>query len=224
MKKCNKCGVLKTLDQFHKDAVNNDGLRSSCKACRSAYRRADTVRADAYRVEYNARPEVKARSAQPEYIAGMKAYHVAYRARPENMEKERARGLTAKRKAQNAASRKNNRHTANTYFRRRCDEDPAFKLAMRLRARLRHAIKNKSKRGSAIVLLGCTIRELVVRFESLFPDGMSWQNWGEWHIDHIRPLTSFDLEDPAQLAAACHYTNLQPLWASDNLRKGDRQW
>lgn len=51
---------------------------------------------------------------------------------------------------------------------------------------------------------------------------MSLENWGEWHVDHIRPLASFDLEDSADLAMACHYTNLQPLWAKENLAKGNR--
>jgi hypothetical protein len=51
---------------------------------------------------------------------------------------------------------------------------------------------------------------------------MSWENYGKWHIDHIKPLSLFDLEDPEQLKQACHYTNLQPLWAEENIRKGNR--
>lgn len=58
--------------------------------------------------------------------------------------------------------------------------------------------------------------------ESLFKPGMSWENHGEWHIDHILPLASFDLTDEQQAAKACHYTNLQPLWASENMSKGAR--
>ncbi len=58
--------------------------------------------------------------------------------------------------------------------------------------------------------------------ESMFEPGMSWDNWGEWHIDHIRPLASFDLENAERLAEACHYTNLRPLWKVDNLRKGEK--
>jgi len=84
------------------------------------------------------------------------------------------------------------------------------------------AIKGKSKRGSAVALLGCTIDELIAQFESQFAVGMSWADRGAWHIDHIRPLSSFDLQDPVQLAVACHHSNLQPLWASDNMSKGGK--
>jgi hypothetical protein len=56
--------------------------------------------------------------------------------------------------------------------------------------------------------------------ESLFLEGMSWDNYGKWHIDHIRPCSSFDLSDTEQQKICFNYKNLQPLWAEDNLRKG----
>jgi hypothetical protein len=63
---------------------------------------------------------------------------------------------------------------------------------------------------------------LRARLEVKFQQGMSWDNYGQWHIDHIKPLAKFDLTDRTQFLAACHYTNLQPLWAEDNLSKGAR--
>lgn len=100
--------------------------------------------------------------------------------------------------------------------------DISFKLKHQLRARLRTAIKRNYKAGSAIRDLGCSIEELKTYLESKFLTGMDWDNHtiSGWHIDHIIPLSSFDLSDPNQLKKACHYTNLQPLWAQDNLSKG----
>ncbi len=100
--------------------------------------------------------------------------------------------------------------------------NPQRKLAKNLRIRLNRAIKGGWKKGSAVELLGCSTAEAIKHIEAAFEPGMSWSNWGEWHIDHIRPLASFDLNDPEQLARACHYTNIRPLWKEDNLRKGAR--
>jgi Ni/Co efflux regulator RcnB len=102
--------------------------------------------------------------------------------------------------------------------------DIQYKLKKNLRARLYSAIKNGQKVGSAIKNLGCSVEELKLHLESMFEPGMSWENWNfeGWHIDHILPLDSFDLNDISQLNKACHYTNLQPLWSEDNFAKSNK--
>jgi len=96
------------------------------------------------------------------------------------------------------------------------------RLADSLRSRLYQAIKNSYKTGSAVRDLGCSIEELRIYLESKFQSGMSWNKRIEWHIDHITPLSTFNLEDREQLLKACNYSNLQPLWAKDNLSKGGK--
>jgi len=100
--------------------------------------------------------------------------------------------------------------------------DINYKLKSLLRHRLYLALKGNFKSGSAVRDLGCTIPDLKTYLESKFQSGMSWDNWTSdgWHIDHIKPLSGFDLTDRNQLLEACNYTNLQPLWAKDNLSKG----
>lgn len=98
--------------------------------------------------------------------------------------------------------------------------DSQYRLKHNLRCRITKCIKNKSK--NTISLLGCSIDQFKVYIESKFTDGMSWDNYGEWHIDHITPCISFDLLDPKQQEICFHYTNLQPLWAIDNLKKGGK--
>lgn len=103
--------------------------------------------------------------------------------------------------------------------------DVIYTLKLKLRTRLRMAVKQRAKSsGSAVKGLGCTVEALRDHLEKQFMPGMNWNNWNRtgWHIDHIRPLAKFDLTDPVQLAEACNYSNLQPLWARDNLRKGKR--
>ncbi len=103
--------------------------------------------------------------------------------------------------------------------------DPILKLKKNLRSRMGMAIKKNSKSGSAVQDLGCSIEELKVYLEAKFQPGMTWENHATngWHIDHIKPLNSFDLSNREQFLEACHYTNLQPLWAKDNLSKGAKE-
>jgi len=73
-------------------------------------------------------------------------------------------------------------------------------------------------------LIGCDVDKLIAHIESQFLTGMSWGNHGThgWHIDHVLPCASFDMSDPEQQRKCFHYTNLQPLWGPDNIRKGDK--
>jgi len=119
---------------------------------------------------------------------------------------------------------KKNRKKINEYIAKKIITNINFKLAKNLRSRLRMAIKKNQKIGSAIESLGCSIPELKTYLESKFREGMSWENWSRtgWHIDHIIPVVSFNLQDKNQFLIANHYTNLQPMWAEENLKKGSK--
>lgn len=110
------------------------------------------------------------------------------------------------------------------YVDERRSTDTEYKLRNSLRNRLNIAIKKNVKSGSSVNDLGCSISELKAYLESKFQPGMSWDNWSRdgWHIDHIIPLSSFDLSNTEELKKACHYTNLQPMWAKDNLSKSNK--
>jgi hypothetical protein len=106
----------------------------------------------------------------------------------------------------------------------RYENDYEYMLRIRLRNRIRYALKagqgKKVRRSHE--LLGCDSDEFVRHIESLFDKGMSWENKCQWHIDHIIPVSAFDLTTEEGQQAAFHYTNLQPLWAHDNRRKSAR--
>jgi hypothetical protein len=112
------------------------------------------------------------------------------------------------------------------YIAERKSRDPAFVFATNMRSMVCKALKRRDteKRTKTTEYLGATLAETRAHLESLFSPGMSWDNWkiDGWHIDHIRPLASFDKSDPDWGFKANHYTNLQPLWAADNLAKSDK--
>jgi hypothetical protein len=105
------------------------------------------------------------------------------------------------------------------YFSERLKNDINYKILCNLRVRLWQVLKGISKSLSTIELIGSSINQLKQHLEKQFKKGMTWSNYGKWHIDHIRPCIKFDLSKPNEQRKCFHYTNLQPLWAEENLRK-----
>lgn len=106
----------------------------------------------------------------------------------------------------------------------RRQEDMFFKIKSNLSSRLSDLIKNRSVGQRTVELLGCDKDTFLQYLESQFTEGMTWENYGlkGWHVDHIIPISSYDLTNEDEVKKACHYTNLQPLWWQDNLEKGDK--
>jgi len=108
------------------------------------------------------------------------------------------------------------------YKKHRYKTDLSYRLTCNLRRRLHRAIDGKLKNDSALKLLGCSIEELKTHLEKQFINGMNWNNYGKWHIDHIKPCSSFNLSDPLEQSRCFNYSNLQPLWAKDNIKKSNK--
>lgn len=108
---------------------------------------------------------------------------------------------------------------------RRMKDDLAYNLRHVLHSRVLAAVKNKGvKCKRTVALVGCSIPELIIHLEKQFKEGMCWDNHSQlgWHIDHKLPCASFDLSKPEEQIKCFHYTNLQPLWGIDNIKKGAR--
>jgi hypothetical protein len=158
--------------------------------------------------EYNSKPEVKKRKKErekkylsnPKNIQKLKEYRKQYYTNPKNILKRRE------------------------YYNNRLKKDIFFKISKNLRCRFLKAIKNNYKNTSSIELLGCSIEEFKNHLESKFKNGMTWKNHGKfgWHIDHIIPCASFDLTNSEEQKKCFHYTNLQPLWWIENLKKSNK--
>lgn len=111
------------------------------------------------------------------------------------------------------------------YYHRRKEIDKKYYITTLIRAHIHNVISRRSKfkttqSPKTEQLLGCTITEFMDYITSLFQPGMSWDNYGQWHLDHIKPLAIAQSEQ--EIYDLCHYTNYQPLWAFDNLSKGSK--
>lgn len=130
------------------------------------------------------------------------------------------------RKADDITHQINKREVDRAYWTNRRLTDPEWVIASRIRGCITKGIArgNEPKNGRSTKLLGCTIAEARAHLESQFTEGMSWETYGAegWHIDHKRPVASFDKTDPNWQFECSHYTNLQPLWAKENRIKSDK--
>jgi len=143
-------------------------------------------------------------------------------------EASRVRQRTDQIRQRESRYRKRNAESIRAYRRQwqanRMASNPSFKLRSNLASLINVSIRKQfgAKACKTTSLIGCTVEQLRQHLEAQFTEGMSWDNYGRdgWHIDHIRPCAGFDLTDPEQQQQCFHYTNLQPLWAADNIRKG----
>jgi hypothetical protein len=125
----------------------------------------------------------------------------------------------------NRAYFQEHKHEIKERRRKRYASDMNFRLSCNLRNRLSKMLRGKSKNGSAIKDLGCSIEDLKIHLEKQFTTGMNWENYGfgegKWNIDHIISLSSFDLRNRSEFLNACHFSNLHPLWHVENIIKSD---
>lgn len=186
------------------------------------------------RAEYRRENRLKLREANKDYYArnkaviAKKAAALWKRNKTEIYERNLAWRRRNKDKIRSYNSRlnkqwwdKSGREWAKKYRVRRAN-DPAFRIRHNLAVRIRSAIIRGSKSASTVQLLGCSIPDFIWHLEAQFSEGMLWSNYGKWHIDHIIPCKRFDLSKSAEQKRCFRYTNLQPLWAEENRRKGAR--
>lgn len=215
MKACSRCKGSYNIQLFRKNRNKKDGLHSQCKACELEYRnrtREDRlVKSKAYYVRNRDLFSSKHKLYRSKNKEILKAYRANYRRA--NVVKEAIwKGSWYTKNVKNISRKAKERYRTD-YF---------HALKSRVRHRTREAFKRAKivKPNKTHILLGCTYSTLMRHIESLFTSGMTWENRGKWHIDHIIPLASATNEE--ELIKLCHYTNLQPLWAVDNLRKGSK--
>jgi hypothetical protein len=127
--------------------------------------------------------------------------------------------ILAKKKKYYLKNKKSILNKITKYYRIKRSTNINFKILCNLRTRLYLVLKNNPKSSTTMKLVGCSVERLKEYLQSKFQSGMTWSNYGKWHVDHIKPCASFDLSKPSEQKKCFRYTNLQPLWAKDNLSK-----
>lgn len=186
---CNNCKTVKSLDSFRKTNALGLRYRDECNDCLPGLQEARLKRR-----KENAR-----------------RYHIPW----SDYNADELEVLRAQGRASYKARKQNGQIDA--YFKNNLNA----RIRRALRADIQRQLKRNKKTGSHINDLGCSVDELKKHIESQFQSGMTWENWGlrGWHIDHIKPLCSFNLSDRNEFLQAVHYTNLQPMWWNENLSK-----
>lgn len=222
MKICSKCHTPKKLEEFAIDSQNKSGKRNDCKKCNSIksnqYQKLNREKRREYYKKWKEKNLEKIREYNKNYqprsleLARTKYKNEEYRQK--SNEKRRAynklpHALEAARKRE-ARRRKINR------------KNPLLNLKGSYYTRVAAVMRGRRKTVKTAELVGCSWNELRTYISSKFQEGMTWENYGKWHVDHIKPCASFDFSDVTQLRICFHYSNLQPLWAKDNLKKGGK--
>jgi hypothetical protein len=248
-KKCSKCGKIKTLDIFYwrKD---NGTYRNDCKECQRArsriYRLNNAEKIEAYRknnidkiTEYNKKYNIewrkkniehKKQEAKQWYKNNTEITKTRSKERYKNnigIERERRREYY-KNNAKRIYEKQKKQHSVNpcynAWFRNKRKSDPVFRLNCNIKTAISMSLKGNKNGWHWENIINFTLQDLISHLEKQFKDGMSWDNYGKWHVDHIIPITwwkfiAYSDKEFKQCWALC---NLQPLWAIDNIKKGNR--
>ncbi len=215
MKKCHMCLLEKEDNEFNKRRCNQ------CKLCEKKWKKEWHQR---NKKRLNKKAKIYNKKNSEKIKANRKIYYIKNKEHIDTqniLNREKNREYFNKKSREYYHKNKKHIHKKQKLY---LSSNKEAKIRHNLRVRINHVLQGKIKSGGTIELLGCTAEFLAMHIEQQFKDGMSWENYGRngWHIDHIIPCSSFDLTDPEQQRKCFHYSNLQPLWAEDNLRKSDK--
>lgn len=225
MKVCSCCKIEKNESEFHKRKDKKDGLRADCKKCRSKkgalYRMGnlEDLKKRKKKSDVKNRENISARGRK--YYSENREILLKKAKEYGDNNKEK---ISEVKKLYHQKNKEKIRDYKREYIKNRRSNDVNYRLKRIISCRIRNAIiyQYGERADSTINLLGCNIPEARIYLESKFKEGMSWENSGKWEIDHIKPCASFDLTDHGQQKKCFHYTNLQPLWASENRIKSNK--
>lgn len=212
MKICSRCKRNLPDECYHKSTSRKSGLQPKCKECRRECLNVEVEKERKHK--WYQEHKAHANSKSKEWVENNheKRKGIARDYYHNNREEIKSRI--------SSPERKNKR---NKYQKDRYKNDISYRVKQILRGSIYKYMNKIKNRMHFKELIGCSVEFLVKYLESKFLEGMSWDNYGkDWHIDHIKPCTKFNLELKEEQLKCYHYSNLQPLWAIDNIRKSNK--
>jgi hypothetical protein len=224
-KKCSKCGEHKEIINFYK----HSGVCKKCKITRNKTQRNKNNRIK-YLEKYNKinalriskRTKIYRETNKQKIKEKQKLYYLKHR----TYILEKQKTYSSKNKETIHRYQKihyhQNKRKKFDYYNNRIKSDNDFKVLMNTKRYIRNIVKN-NKIGSNNDLICCTIQQYRNNLETQFKVGMNWENYGKvWHVDHIIPVSFFDVSDLTEQKLAFHWGNTQPLFTKENLEKSDK--
>lgn len=214
VKVCRKCSLEKEISEFGILIKNADGLRDICKSCKAIDDK-----------KYRENNKERIHKLKINWVKNNQNYKKEYYEKNKERLKTESRFFYEKNKS------RYNQHSSlwnktNSEKRKKIIKKHKQKTEIKLKENIRHRMyiffksEKIKKNNKTFEIIGCLPSELKKYLEKKFIEGMTWENYGKWHVDHIIPLSTANTED--EIYKLCHYTNLQPLWAIDNLKKGNK--
>jgi hypothetical protein len=218
MKNCNKCNQVKSYEFFNKHKSYKDDYQTTCKSCINKNTK-----------EYYLKNKEKLKICVKNNKDYYKKYAKEYSEKNKEKLKEYQKQYRIKNKNYakdyNEKNKEKIKKYQNEYKKNRLQNDSIFKFGCNLRCLIRSSFKRNNnnkfiKKTKSENILGCTISEFRSYIKIKFTKKMNFENYGEWHLDHIIPISSAQTEE--EIVKLNHYTNFQPLWAKDNLNKRNK--
>ena len=206
---CSKCKTSKNYNCFSKLKSSKDGYAYYCKNCINTWHKQYY---SLNRNEINQKHKENYIKYGNNWKTTRKKYYTENKTYLLDIQKDRLKNPNVK---------FNRNKVAAVRDKIRRSSDPGYRIKKTMRTRIWHALKGTYKSNTTEKLIGCSFEDLKIYIEKKFTDGMNWENYGKWHIDHIIPCASFDLTKLEEQCKCFHYTNLQPLWAKDNIKKSN---
>lgn len=252
MRICTICKIEKAESEFYKDRSNKDGYKSSCKICQKKYEGENRDKILEYQriwrkenkdkiKKYSEENRYKLNEYSKNYAEvnkeSRKIYYqknkesikertIKYQEENKDAISERKKEYYKKNRERIKKYQQDNRERINEYNQKwkkeKMNSDPLYKLSSMISTLISRSIKNQGykKESRTFEILGCSFEEFKIYIESKFQEGMCWSNHGDWHFDHIIPISLAQSEE--DVYRLNHYSNFQPLWAFDNISKGNR--